>query len=464
MTTSNEWCRTLGIEVPRLESVATHREANTYSLLLVALLERGEPMTLVEVAARFAAAGVADEWQALRSLSRCKPGRPPVYRDGDRYSLDPHDHDLDLWMFRLGLRPPRVARTERPPAPPPMPSPNVPLTEEELDEAWRDASLTGWSAQRLALAVLDAAGGPSSPTQVAAAVSARTRWHGLREDSAKFKRRGSAIAVLEDGRWAIANDATDAITQTRAAVRGRIAMSRRWASMRTDPATARTLQAEAERRRTAHGEQLAGMSRALLVAYPPARPQAVVLLDVTEQELSTFVGDELARLRARLDAYDIVGAIDVRSLLRALDIDPESRRLAELGPPQKTMKLNKRGRTLKITTTVLVQGSCGIGKPFGDPPSSPPTSPPATSRSCGGVSRPTPSPSSPSTNTGDCTAPCACAGASSTSASPRRGSTATNRRSTTSRSRHSRWASPSRSSSATHPDGATPGHDGSSRT
>lgn len=30
------------------------------------------------------------------------------------------------------------------------------------------------------------------------------------------------------------------------------------------------------------------------------------------------------------------------------------------------MKVNERGRALKITTELLIQGSCGIGKPFGD--------------------------------------------------------------------------------------------------
>ena len=42
----NPYCRILGITVPNLASVKDHREANTYSLLIVALLERGEPMTL----------------------------------------------------------------------------------------------------------------------------------------------------------------------------------------------------------------------------------------------------------------------------------------------------------------------------------------------------------------------------------------------------------------------------------
>jgi hypothetical protein len=35
-------------------------QANVFALLLLALLEKGEPMTLAEVAARFEKAGVAD--------------------------------------------------------------------------------------------------------------------------------------------------------------------------------------------------------------------------------------------------------------------------------------------------------------------------------------------------------------------------------------------------------------------
>src|SRR5690606_29273665 len=53
MEATNAWCEALGIARPRLESVVDHREANTFSLLLVALLERGQPMTLVQVASRF---------------------------------------------------------------------------------------------------------------------------------------------------------------------------------------------------------------------------------------------------------------------------------------------------------------------------------------------------------------------------------------------------------------------------
>jgi hypothetical protein len=156
------------------------------------------------------------------------------------------------------------------------------------------------------------------------------------------------------------------LKQVRVALRERIALVRRDAPNRLDPATFAATRADWERRRAAHAAELARMSRALLVAFPPLSPRAVVLLDVGEHTLSTFVDEQLDALPARLSAYDVLGGIDIRRLLRALAFDPGERRLAELGPPQKTKQINKRGRTLKITTALLVQGSCGISKPFGE--------------------------------------------------------------------------------------------------
>src|SRR5690606_19503397 len=126
--------------------------------------------------------------------------------------------------------------------------------------------------QRLAVAVLDAHGGPLAPAEVVAAVAARTKWHGLKDDAAKFKRGGSAVDVLADGRWAIAADADATVNQARSAVRDRVALARRHAGMRTDPAVVEQRRAEWEKKRAAHGAELASLSRALLVAFPPARP------------------------------------------------------------------------------------------------------------------------------------------------------------------------------------------------
>ncbi|MBN2573152.1 MAG: hypothetical protein JXP73_01180 [Deltaproteobacteria bacterium] len=364
----NHWCEILGIVPPRLEAVKNRPEASSYSLLLVALLERGEPMTLPEVALRFEQAGIAPREQALASLKKSRPARAPVYRDGEQYHLDPHDHDLDLWAFRLGLRPPKV---QAPPAAPrpvaPLPAPEVRLSVAELEEAWKNASLGAWSQQRLALAVLDAAGGPMLPAEVELFVRAQSQWAYVSQDSAKFRRHDSPIEVLADGRWAIAAGADAAVATVREAVRVRLAELRGRAALRPDPAAMDARRRAYEQERKEHDAMLAGQSRALLAAFPPAAPRAVAMVDVGRHTVETFIDGELATLRARLSDYEVIGAIDVRALLRALDFDPQSRRLAELGPPQKSITLNRRGRSLKLTPTLLVQGTCRIARPFGDP-------------------------------------------------------------------------------------------------
>jgi hypothetical protein len=154
---TNPYCEVLGIRVPALDAVRDHPQANTYALLIVALLERGGPLTLTEAAERFAQAGVAPYGSALRS-------RPT------------------------------------PQEPLPLPGPEVPLTVAELDEAWREASLYGWSNQRVALSVLDAHRQPLAPAEIVACVTHRTRWHLLSEPNAKYWRRGAPVRVLEDGR------------------------------------------------------------------------------------------------------------------------------------------------------------------------------------------------------------------------------------------------------------------------
>ena len=364
---TNPWCEKLGITPPKIESVATHREANIFALLLVALLERGEPMTLLDVATRIQEAGIARRERALLSLQRCKPGRSPIYREGDVYHIDPHDRNLNHWVFRLGLQPPTVAPIARPaPEPSPLPGPDVPLSEADLDQAFKDSGLSGWSAQRLVLVVLDAHGGPMEPSEVVQAVESRTRWNSLRANSAKFERVGSAIEVLADGRWAIAKDAGEYLKRARIVIRDRVAVVRRHEASRGDPAEIEKIRAKWKQQRADRRAERARLSRALIVAFPATKPQAAALLDVEKHELETFVGEELATLRSRLGAYEVLGAIDVRSLLRVLGFDPGDRHLAELGASQKSKQITKSGRTLKITPSLLVQGSCGISRPFGE--------------------------------------------------------------------------------------------------
>lgn len=366
VTHSNAYCAVLGIAVPRVEDALASEDANFYSLLIIALLEHGGPLTLDEVARRFERAGLAQAHQALASLKRCKPARAPVYRDGEHYALDPRDDEVDLWLFRLGLRGPRFTPLKVVTPVSPVPTSDHATTPAALDEAWRQGVPSGWSAQRVAVAVLDAHDGPMRPVDVLAFVAARSRWSPLRAESPAFWHSGHAVRVLDDGRWAL--DRThDAVRSAREAVRARIDLLRKWASQRPDPVALEAHQKRLERERAAHAVQLAALRRVLIHAFPAARPEAAVVVDVGERTIETLVGAELRRLGERLAPYDVIGAVGVRPLLRALGVEPGERRLHEVGPPQKTIQLNQRGRTLAITTTLLVQGSCRIGRPFGDP-------------------------------------------------------------------------------------------------
>jgi hypothetical protein len=361
---NNPYCEALGIAVPRLECAKDRPDANYFALLIVALLERGAPMTLEQVARRFEEAGIATAGAALASLKRCKPGRPPIYRDGDHYSLDPHDRETDRWAYRLGLRPSRAERLRAVQSnPDPLPSPDAPLTLAQLDELLRDPGISHWSAQRVAICVLDAHREAMPPTAVVASVAARTR-HRLSVDSSQYWRTG-AVRTLDDGSWSL-DLGHPAVPSARKAARDRLEMSRRWAQSRPDPVVLEALQQQARREREAHAEQLSRMTRVILHSFPAAHPAAVVLLDVGRRELTTFVGDEVERARQILNTYDLVVALESRLRLRALGMDSTGRRLADLGPPQKTYQLNRQGRVLRITTRLLIQGTCGLSRPLGD--------------------------------------------------------------------------------------------------
>ncbi|HEX4452470.1 MAG TPA: hypothetical protein VH143_16450 [Kofleriaceae bacterium] len=363
VTATNRYCEPLGIPVPSLAAVRGHREASTYSLMIVSLLEHGRPMTLDEIARELVAAGAAEHVDdARRSLQRCRPARAPVYRDGDLYALDPHDAELDLWAFRLGLRPPRVARPE-PAPPPPRPPVTQRLTVAELDAAWgHDASLNGWSAQRIALAILDAHDPPMTPEELVAFVAARTKWHRLTASPTWFRRPGAAVTVDAAGTLSIVPGAPE-LAMARDAVRDAVARHRRYP--RTDAAAIQAAGRAYEQRRAAHAVELAALRRVLVHAFPATAPQAVVVVDVDRHALTTLVGGELANLGALLQRFDLLCGVDIRGTLRALAIDAADRRLAELGPPQKTVR-DAYGRTLKITTAMLIHGSCGISRPLGD--------------------------------------------------------------------------------------------------
>jgi hypothetical protein len=185
--------------------------------------------------------------------------------------------------------------------------------------------------------LLDAHQSAMSGGDVMGFVSARSRWSPLRAESAQYWRRG-AVIVHDDGRWEL-DPRHDAVRSMREAVRERVSAMRRWAEMRPDPVAMEAHRKRIERERSAHADRLAAMRRVLLHPFPATRPRALALVDVGRREVSTFLDDDMTVAIARLAEYEIVGAVNVRALLRSLAVDPGDRRLAELGPPQKTRQL-----------------------------------------------------------------------------------------------------------------------------
>ena len=158
------------------------------------------------------------------------------------------------------------------PDPGPLPSPNQSLTVADLDEAWREGVPSAWSAQRIAICVLDAHGAAMPPDDALAFVTARSRWMLLSADSARYWRRGAAVGVRDDGLWQL-DRAHDAVRSARQAVRERLGLIRRWAHMRPDRKVLEANRKRFEREREAHAERLA----ARRAAAPPRSSVAFVM-------------------------------------------------------------------------------------------------------------------------------------------------------------------------------------------
>jgi len=422
LSVANLYCESLGIRQPRLEEVKDHPEANTYGFLIVALLERGAPMTLVEAARRFEEAGIAPASRALESLQRCKPGRPPIYRDGDIYALDPHNEEAGRWAFRLGLRPPKVAA--QPIAVPdlrPLPPLDRPPAIAELREAWREGIPANWSAQRIAICVLDAHAKPMAAGEVLNFVQANGQTNRLSTDSAERWGEGSPIRVRDDGLWELDAD-HDAVRAARQAIRVRIVQVRRWAQTRPDRSAIEAARKRFEQEREANARRLAAMLRVVVYAFPPNNPEAIVLVDVARREVATFVGDEIGEAKERLAGYDIIAALDVRPRFcgRSGSIRATAASLTSGRHKKPGSSTGEAGRSrLRRASSFRARAASAV--PSRQRKFCVTICVMVITRNSDAGSKQTPSPFSPFTNTAACTVRCGCAGDSLTRDSPRRG-------------------------------------------
>jgi hypothetical protein len=110
------------------------------------------------------------------------------------------------------------------------------------------------------------------------------------------------------------------------------------------------------------------LRRAVLRAAPvPGNLQALALLDVGAHSVRTFIGDAIAAVPDALSGFDLLAGLQIRETLHVLRLDPDRWRLVDLRPPQKSRRINRAGRTLKIRPELLIWSTTGIGRPLGDP-------------------------------------------------------------------------------------------------
>jgi len=351
--------------IPRTDD----RDARNH-LMVVALLEQGGPMSLEEIAARLERAGVeARTGDLALSLQKAWHGLKPVWRDPEGlFHLDPDPDELYWILLVTGLRP-RPPLPDPPPAPPePPPRPDTePLAWEEVEAAFRDRSAWDVSPLRQAAAVLDARGPVLRIGEVESALDALSRWRlAVTEQAARAWTRPPVR--LEGQRLVLDRGEEEALHGMRRAIRKRARRTQvaRLESKRLEEVRARTAAFRAQRERFQRKEA-AGSRRAILHVVPsPKNPRAAGLLDLGDRSIRTFLGDEMAALEGALEGFDVVAGLHLLNTLHVLGLDHTRWRIIDLKPPQKTRRLNRSGRTLRITTEMLMSATTGIGRPLGD--------------------------------------------------------------------------------------------------
>jgi hypothetical protein len=362
----NRYCERLGIAVPRVEDVAERGTAKLFHLMVTALLERGAPMTLDEIAERLDAAGVdAETGDIAYSLQKAWHGMEPVYRDATgRFGLNLDAFDLRIIVRTIGLE----RRAERPPPLPAraVPGDDVPLSAEEIDAAFRDRSVTSLSWTRMAAAVLDARQTSMTAQEIEAFLA------GLTANRAKLGSRDgpgkSDLFLTDEAGRLTQNPASQGLSAMRRAIRKLshpVLVQRAQRREQEKQSALRRAELDAEERRDA--ETARKLRRAVVRVLPSAEdPRAAAVLDVGQRTIRTFIGPELAELARVIERFDVIVGLYIRDTLLALGLDADRFRVVDLKPPKKSRRLNRAGRTLQITPELLIAGTIGVSHPFGE--------------------------------------------------------------------------------------------------
>lgn len=357
------YCEILGIPTPNVET-RTERQLETVGdVVTLALLEHGGPMTVEEIAARLGEAGVLkDKRDPVRSIGRAAVQAPIVREPDGRLGLDLGSRDWH-WKYILGrlgvandvpVTPEPIEEVEGEAEEPP--GDHIPLTQEELETAFRDQSMTSVSSLRQAAMVLDASGGRLAFAQVEQRLDRLTpyriplRPHGWE--------RG-LVTRDEDGSLVLQSVSPD-VSGVRRFVRQRA--QKRALEIREEERRARAFaarSAEAARRKAEEEAGALRLRRGILHSSRKRRAvDAGVLVDLSRGQVQRYEVDGLRRLASDLEEFDVIAGLDIRENVRALDASVDPTRLLELTPRLKHVELED-GRKRKVKIEDIVEGTIG---------------------------------------------------------------------------------------------------------
>ena len=364
----NRYCDALGIPAPRVEDHIPGGIVKLFHTMVVALLEHGGPMTMDEIVARLEAAGL-DTPSGLRvSLAKAWHGNKPVVRNPDgSFALALRSIEMDWILLATHLRPlPQVELPPRP-APPPIRGDDESFAEDELRLVLR-WPYSGVSDLRRAAAALDAAGRPLTGPQLdafASRVLGEPRI-GLTRSAGCW--RGRMVREGPGGAFTLVAGPEELRSLRRDLRRLVRPLAERAANEAESLARAEAREAHYQARREREVVEAAALRRAIVRGLPAgAGPEAVGVLDIAKREIRVFSPVEAAAVISVLECYDLLMGLDIRGLLHALGADPDRWQLADLGPPQKTWRLNRAGRVLRLTPDLLIHGTTGVSRPLADP-------------------------------------------------------------------------------------------------
>lgn len=316
----NRYCQRLGLPLPDLDTALTHPEVTVAHLMALAVLEAGEPLSIEAIAGRLGRLALPPRLAAAgnpASLRKAWHSQSPLVRDpvDGRFSLDLLAHHELPYVAYLA-DPLRAPATGSRPDEFRQPPDSEPLSQVEVDAAFRNRTIYAYSSIRRAAAVLEAlGGGPLSLEEINRRLAAPGNRGADIDERAVVLWQSDLVAVGSDGMLYL-NAASPDVSALRRDIR-RMAFARLQQQAEAERARVwraehEIVRAEEERREI---DEARRARRALVhIVAVDGVPRAAAVIDATAREQRLFVGEAMSELAAHLDAFDFLAGVDLRDV------------------------------------------------------------------------------------------------------------------------------------------------------